>query len=85
MVGNSPKTIELKATIPALAVGDYVSTSLKQDATMVGSLAAANGAFAAENIVWSDLSGAPHSDTTLDWFNGYKVLGLDTVATTLEK
>lgn len=52
---------------------------------MIGSLAAADAAFAAENIVWSDLSGAPHSNLTLDWFNGYKVPGLDTVATTLEK
>jgi len=35
------------------------------------------------NLVWSDLSGAPHTALTTDWFNGFKVPGLDTDAITL--
>ena len=31
MVGNSPKTLELRATIPTVVVNDYVSVRVKQD------------------------------------------------------
>ncbi|HRX63959.1 MAG TPA: hypothetical protein P5060_02545 [Candidatus Absconditabacterales bacterium] len=82
VAAGTSKTFELKATIGGtLADNDYITTKLVEDS----STAAGNFAAAAGNFVWSDNAGSPHSRTTVDWFNGYKVNGLDTVATTLEK
>ena len=36
-------------------------------------------------FIWSDNSAIPHSETTSDWFNGYKVEGLPTPAKTISK
>ena len=36
-------------------------------------------------FIWSDHSVVPHSENSLDWFNGYKVEGLPTPAKTISK
>ena len=62
---------------------DYVTTKLVEDAvTDAGAFAAIT---ATDNFIRSDNSAAAHTRTTVDRFNGFKVNGLDTLATTLEK
>lgn len=72
----------MRATIPAVVQNDFISVRIIEDSAMdAGALAAVAGN--TPNVAWSDLSGAPHSALTTDWFNGFKVPGLDTDAITL--
>gem|GEM_PF-1393386 len=88
VAAGSSKTIELKGTITgSLVTNDNVTVKIIEDAfhadanadTMATSVAAGDS-----NFIWSDNSGSPHTALTADWFNGYKVNGLDTTSTTLE-
>lgn len=85
---GTSKTFELKATAGTVADNDYVTVKLVEDAQDADAFwdnkTTANGA-TASNFIWSDNSGAPHTESSVDYFNGYKVVGLDTNATTLEK
>jgi len=84
---GSSKTFELKTTIAAAIAGDYATYKITEDAASLSAGTENKAdcvADANNNFCWSDLAGAPHSDTTVDYFNGYIVNGLDTIATTLE-
>lgn len=85
---GSSKTFELKATVTNGANDDYVTVNLLEDtyqaAAFADTKASAVGA-ASANFIWSDNAGSPHSSTTNDWFNSYKVVGLDTTSTTIEE
>ncbi len=89
VAAGTTKTFELKATLGGtLADNDYVTTKLVEDTTSLSAGAETRANAIADTnakFVWSDNSGAPHSATTADYFNGYKVVGLDTDASTLEK
>lgn len=81
---GTSKTFELKATLAWVETDDYITTKIIEDAT-ASAWTYATVTAASDNFVWTDNAGSPHSRTTTDWFNGYKVNGLDTIATTLEK
>ena len=78
------KVFELKATVNNVQDNDYVTVQIKEDTAAQAS--DFNTVYTSSNnwFVWSDNAGSPHSRTTDDWFNGYKVNGLDTTSTTLE-
>lgn len=78
---GTSKVFELKATVASAKTDAYVSVKVEEDAS---ELTGNRAAVIAENFAWSDNAGAPHSDTTADWFNGYQVNGLDTETITLE-
>ena len=85
------KVFELKATTNNVVADDYVTVQVKEDtAAQAGTFAAIVGNDVDGDgnnddlFIWSDKSGSPHNRTTSDWFNGYKVNGLDTTATTLQ-
>lgn len=81
-------TYTLETTIGGIATGyNYVNVNIPVAATAIATphtystLAGATGSF-----IWSDrssVSGSVHSETTPDWLNDYKVLGVPTNSATL--
>ena len=61
----------------SVADDDAVSTTIVSDSSYAAPAAKSSGT--AYNILWSDESSNAHSDTTLDWLNGY-LLEVDTTS-----
>lgn len=82
------KTFELRATITwtPLSDNDAVTTNIKEDTAYVGGVNRADAvAHANSNFVWTDNSDPAGNITSTSYFNAYKVNGLDTTSSTLEK
>jgi len=81
------KEFEVKATTANVVDNDYVTIKVSEDADSLSAGAENRADALLDNddlLIWTDNSGSPHSDTTVDFFNGFKVPGLDTDSTTLE-
>lgn len=86
VAAGSSKTYELKATLAWVVSDDYVSVKLIEDAAdlSAGVEDKANATTDANAVfIWSDNAASPHTDATVDYFNGLNVNGLDTTTTTL--
>ena len=76
---SGTRTYELRATVTgANADGDYVATSLYNDATYAAPTSTANVASVDSDtaIIWSDISAISHTTITSDWSNDYLVNSL---------
>jgi len=84
---SGTKTYVLKATVTAtaLADGDNINTNIAQPSVYAAPAAYATVAGTTASFVWTDQSAASHSETTLDWNNGYLVKNLPTDSQTLTK
>ncbi|MFH1838177.1 MAG: hypothetical protein ABH808_01620 [Candidatus Kuenenbacteria bacterium] len=83
---SGSKTYLLKTTVAGtLVTGDNVNTSIAQPSAYVAPDTYAIVAGTTASFVWTDVSAASHSETTLDWNNGYLVKNLPTDSQTLTK
>ncbi|MFA6436794.1 MAG: hypothetical protein WC242_01580 [Candidatus Paceibacterota bacterium] len=76
---SGSRTYELRSTVSsANADGDYITTSLHQDAIYAAptSTTAVESADADASIIWSDSSASSHDTTTADWSGDYLVKSL---------
>ncbi len=83
---SGAKTYYLKATVGgSLVTGDTLQTYIAQPSSYVAPAAYATVAGTAASFVWSDQSASAHTESTLDWNNGYLVKNLPTDSQTLTK
>ena len=76
---SGSRTYELRSTVSsANADGDYITTSLHQDAIYAAptSTTAVEAADADASIIWSDSSASSHDTATADWSGDYLVKSL---------
>lgn len=70
--------------LPGDSDADSLSVKILGDSSYEnGTLAQLRGG--GSNFVWSDMSARQHSETTVDWFSGYKVSGLPSNAVVVKR
>jgi len=75
---GTSKTYLVEVTVSGLSsitTGDSISASLATDSSFAGP--ALQSALSAANFIWSDRSDSAHTSGTADYYNGYKVNGLE--------
>ncbi len=83
---SGAKTYELRATIGGTpTTGENINTTIAQPSSYVAPAAYATVAATTATFAWSDQGVASHSETSLDWNNGYLVKNLPTNSQTLTK